>query len=63
MLNEFRDRGMGFIPLYVTAEQIGDAGGGILKTGVSSNNPAILKLQLLFGAKITEMTNVYVKHI
>ena len=63
MLNEYRDRGMGFIPLYVTAEQISDAGGGILKTGVSSNNPAILKLQLLFGAKITEMTNVYVKHM
>lgn len=63
MLGNYRNRGLGFMPLYVTAEHIFDAGGGLLKTGVSSNNPAILKLQLLFGARITEMTNIYVKHV
>lgn len=63
MLSDYRNRGMGFLPLYVTAEQIYDIGGGVLRTGVSSNNLPILKLQLLFGARITEMTNIYIKHI
>ena len=63
MLNEYRNCGMGFLPLYITAKQIYDAGGGILKTGVSSNNPAILRLQILFGATISEMINIYVKHL
>lgn len=63
MFKEYRDKGLGFIPLYVTAEHILDNGGKILRTGVSSNNPSILRLQLLFGAKITEMKNVFIKHM
>lgn len=63
MFEKYRDKGLGFIPLYVTAEQIFDLGGGILKTGVSSNNPSILRLQLLFGCRITDMTNIYIKHL
>lgn len=62
MLNEYRDKGLGFIPLYVTGGHILQNGGGILKTGVSSNNPAILRLQLMFGCKIKDMTNIYIKH-
>ena len=56
-------KGLGFIPLYVTGCEIVDRGGGILKTGVSSNNPSILRLQLQFGCQIKEMTNIYIKHI
>lgn len=63
MLKEYRDRGLGFIPLFVTAAQIYDTGGGVLRTGVSSNNPAILRLQLLFGSQIVGMTNVFIKHL
>lgn len=63
MLNGYRDRGLGFMPLFVTGEHIAMHGGGILRTGVSSNNPSILKLQLLFGCSIKEMKNIYVKHI
>lgn len=63
MFDNYRDKGLGFIPLYVTAEQIYELGGGVLKTGVSSNNPSILRLQLLFGCKITDMTNIYIKHL
>ena len=63
MLNGYRNRGLGFIPLLVTGEHISEHGGGILRTGVSSNNPSILKLQLMFGCSIKEMKNIYVKHI
>lgn len=62
MVNEYKDKGLGFIPLYVTGEQIRQNGGGVLKTGVSSNNPAILRLHLQFGCKIRDMTNIYIKH-
>ena len=63
MLSGYRDMGLGFIPLYVTAKHISQAGGGLLRTGVSSNNPAILRLQLSFGAHIRSMTNIFVKHL
>lgn len=62
MLHEYRDKGLGFIPLYVTAKHISQLGGGILKTGVSSNNPSILRLQMMFGATIKNMTNIFIKH-
>lgn len=63
MLSGYRDMGLGFIPLCVTAKHISQAGGGLLRTGVSSNNPAILRLQLSFGAHIKSMTNIFVKHL
>ena len=63
MLGGYRDMGLGFIPLYVTAKHISQAGGGVLRTGVSSNNLAILRLQLSFGAYIKSMTNIFVKHL
>ncbi|MCI8513983.1 MAG: hypothetical protein HFI93_05050 [Lachnospiraceae bacterium] len=63
MLNEYENRGMGFIPLYVTGEHVYRNGGGVIKTGVSSNNPSMLKLQLLFGVRITDIRNIYIKHI
>jgi hypothetical protein len=63
MINGYKNKGLGFIPLHVTAKHISQAGGGILRTGVSSNNPAILRLQLSFGAYIRSMTNVFVKHL
>lgn len=63
MLGRYRDMGLGFIPLYVTAKHISQEGGGLLRTGVSSNNPAILRLQLSFGAYIKNMTNIFIKHL
>lgn len=63
MLGGYRDKGLGFIPLYVTAKHISQAGGGMLRTGVSSNNPSILRLQLSFGAHIISMTNIFAKHL
>lgn len=55
-------RNYGGVYLFSTLKCFLDGTGKIDRTMVSSNNVPILQLHLMFGRKITSITNVLVKH-
>lgn len=59
---EAQDTGLGFATIYANLHSIYLAGGRKVVTGVSSNNPSILRLHMLYGFTIGEMAAIYIKH-
>ncbi len=57
------NRNCGAMHIFAGKKSFLDRGLLLEKTSVSSNNPSILKLQLIFGGKISNIINVHIKHI
>ncbi len=57
------NRNHGSMHIFAGKKSFLDRGIRSEKTSVSANNLQILKLQLMFGAKISNISNVHIKHI
>ena len=62
LFNKSSARGLGFVPIYANTISSFNNGGLCVKTGVSSNNLPILKLHMLLGYHIQELSSIYIKH-
>lgn len=63
LLDENAGRGFGFLALYANLTAAKQYGNKKVVTSVSSNNPAIINLHLLYGFKISKMNYVLIKHL
>jgi hypothetical protein len=62
LLPQYRNKGLGFLPIYVNTLSSFDNDEYKIRTGVSSNNFPILRLHLSLGFIIEKLTYVLVKH-
>lgn len=60
---EYTNKGLGFLPIHANVSTIISQGGNKIITGVSSNNSPILRLHILFGFDIQEMSYILIKHV
>lgn len=59
---EFENKGLGFAPLYSELLNQKERGNKSVITGVSSNNPPVLKLHEMLGYKVESMGYLLIKH-
>lgn len=59
---EFRNSGLGFLPVYLITKYAKEKGYKKIITGVSSNNITILKIHEMFGYTIDSATYCMIKH-
>lgn len=57
------NKGLGFLPLHANNISIADQGGLKIQTGVSSNNPSILRLHMVFDFRIDKISYILIKHL
>ncbi len=60
---EFRNSGLGFLPVYFITKYAKEEGFKKIFTGVSSNNIPVLKIHELFDYKVDSMNYCMIKHL